>query len=75
MLCWPFFAEQQTNCWFSGNHWGIGIEIGGHAKREEVEGLVKELMVGEKGIMMMKAAMKWKKKAEEATACSSGSST
>ncbi|CAK9139136.1 unnamed protein product [Ilex paraguariensis] len=25
MLCWPIFAEQQTNCWFSGSHWGIGI--------------------------------------------------
>ncbi|CAK9180033.1 unnamed protein product, partial [Ilex paraguariensis] len=67
-------GEQQTNCWFCCNHLGIGIEIGGHAKREEVEGLVRELIVGEKGKVMKKKAMEWKKKAEEATTCSSGSS-
>lgn len=27
IICWPFFAEQQTNCWYSCTKWGIGMEI------------------------------------------------
>ncbi|XP_049398947.1 7-deoxyloganetin glucosyltransferase-like [Solanum stenotomum] len=34
MLCWPFFAEQQTNCWFSETKWGIGMEIDNNVKRD-----------------------------------------
>jgi UDP:flavonoid glycosyltransferase YjiC (YdhE family) len=29
IICWPFFADQQTNCQYSCNEWGIGIEIEG----------------------------------------------
>ncbi|KAG5543975.1 hypothetical protein RHGRI_016654 [Rhododendron griersonianum] len=43
-------------------------------KREKVEGLVRELMVGEKGKEMKRRAMEWKKFAEEATQSSSSSS-
>ncbi|KAI3989711.1 hypothetical protein MKX01_009203 [Papaver californicum] len=67
MICWPFFAEQQTNCRYSCAHWGIGMEIDNNVKRDEVEKLVRELMEGEKGIEMKSKAMEWKKKAEEAT--------
>ncbi|CAN4092448.1 unnamed protein product [Withania somnifera] len=74
MICWPFFAEQQTNCWFKGTQWGIGMEIDNNVKRAEVESLVKELMIGEKGKEMKKKAMEWKKLAEEAAAESTGSS-
>ncbi|KAH0878236.1 hypothetical protein HID58_065630, partial [Brassica napus] len=29
MICWPFFAEQPTNCKFCCDEWGVGMEIGG----------------------------------------------
>nr|GMC50570.1 7-deoxyloganetin glucosyltransferase-like [Ipomoea batatas] len=74
MLCWPFFAEQQTNCYYACNKWGIGREIDSNVKRDEVEKLVRELMEGEKGGEMKKKAMEWKKLAEEAATSSIGSS-
>ncbi|CAK9163139.1 unnamed protein product [Ilex paraguariensis] len=67
VICWPFFAEQQTNCRYSCVEWGIGMEIDNDVKRDEVEELVKELMEGEKGKEMKKRAMEWKNKAEEAS--------
>ncbi|KAJ4716869.1 Glycosyltransferase [Melia azedarach] len=67
LMCWPFFAEQQTNCLYSCTKWGIGIEIDGDVKREKVERLVRELMEGEKGKEMRSRSMEWKKKAEAST--------
>ncbi|XP_058096860.1 7-deoxyloganetin glucosyltransferase-like [Magnolia sinica] len=67
VICWPFFAEQQTNCRFSCTEWGIGMEIDNDVRRDGVEGLVRELMDGEKGQKMRKKAMEWKKVAENAT--------
>ncbi|KAH1207968.1 7-deoxyloganetin glucosyltransferase [Glycine max] len=67
MLCWPFFADQPTNCRYICNEWEIGIQIDTNVKREEVEKLVSELMVGEKGKKMREKTMGLKKKAEEAT--------
>jgi UDP:flavonoid glycosyltransferase YjiC (YdhE family) len=67
MLCWPFFGDQQTNCKYACNEWGIGMEIDNGAKRGEVEKIVRELMEGNKGKKMKKKAMEWKKLAEEAT--------
>ncbi|MCL7031528.1 hypothetical protein MKW94_007025 [Papaver nudicaule] len=67
MICWPFFAEQQTNCRYSCVHWGIGMEIDNNVKRDDVEELVRELMEGEKGKEMKVKAMEWKKKAQEST--------
>ncbi|CAJ1947224.1 unnamed protein product [Sphenostylis stenocarpa] len=32
MLCWPFFADQPTNCRNICNDWGIGIEIDTNVK-------------------------------------------
>ena len=66
MVCWPFFAEQQTNCRYC-TEWGIGMEIDNNVERGEVEKLVREMMEGEKGKSMKKAAMEWRTKAEEAT--------
>jgi UDP:flavonoid glycosyltransferase YjiC (YdhE family) len=66
MICWPAFAEQPTNCWFSCNKWGIGMEIE-DVNRGEEEKLVRELMAGDKGKEMKKRAMERKKLAEEAT--------
>ncbi|XP_020090167.1 7-deoxyloganetin glucosyltransferase-like [Ananas comosus] len=67
MLCWPFFAEQQTNCRYTCAEWGIGMEIDGDVKRKEVEGLIREIMGGEKGKEMKRRAMEWKDMAAKAT--------
>ncbi|KAJ9560404.1 hypothetical protein OSB04_005564 [Centaurea solstitialis] len=64
MICWPFFAEQQTNCWFSCNQWGIAMEIDGDVDRKQVEMHVKMLMVEEKGEEMRQMATVWKRKSE-----------
>ncbi|VFQ85543.1 unnamed protein product [Cuscuta campestris] len=71
MLCWPFFADQPTNCRFSCVEWGVGMEIDGDVKREVVEGMVRELMEGEKGEEMRRKAMEWKKLAQDAGAAGS----
>jgi len=73
MLCWPFFADQPTNCRYICNEWEIGMEIDTNAKREELEKLVNELMVGEKGKKMGQKTMELKKKAEEETRPGGGS--
>ncbi|MCD7449633.1 hypothetical protein HAX54_000863 [Datura stramonium] len=65
VICWPFFAEQQTNCRYSCCEWEIGMEII-DLKRSEVEILVRELMEGEKGKKMKLKAMNWKVEAEKA---------
>ncbi|CAJ2665767.1 unnamed protein product [Trifolium pratense] len=67
MLCWPFFADQPTNCRYICNEWKIGMEIDTNVKREEVEKLINELMEGEKAKKMRQKAMELKKKAEENT--------
>ncbi|KAL7262586.1 hypothetical protein ACSBR1_000865 [Camellia fascicularis] len=73
MVCWPFSADQQTNCWHCCTQWGIGMEIDNDVKKNEVESLVRELMVGGKGKQMKKKAMEWKRLAQEATESSSDS--
>ncbi|WJX65693.1 7-deoxyloganetin glucosyltransferase [Trifolium repens] len=67
MLCWPFFADQPANCRYIFNEWEIGIEIDTNVKREEVEKLVNELMVGEKGKKMRQKTIAMQKKAVEDT--------
>ncbi|XVF61592.1 hypothetical protein PTKIN_Ptkin08bG0142400 [Pterospermum kingtungense] len=73
LICWPFFAEQQTNCRYACTTWGIGMEINPDVKREEVKVLVKETMEGENGKRMRLNALEWKKKAE--ASCSNGGSS
>lgn len=67
VICWPFFAEQQTNCRYACTSWGIGVEVNHDVKREEVTRLVEEMIRGDKGKELRKRASEWKKKAEEAT--------
>ncbi|KAF7816976.1 7-deoxyloganetin glucosyltransferase-like [Senna tora] len=74
MICWPFFAEQQTNCRFACKEWGVGMEIEGEVRREGVERLVRELMEEEKGKQMEEKALEWKKLAQEAASAPHGSS-
>nr|CAD1826915.1 unnamed protein product [Ananas comosus var. bracteatus] len=59
--------EQQTNCRYTCAEWGIGMEIDGDVKRKEVEGLIREIMGGEKGKEMKSRAMEWKDMAAKAT--------
>ncbi|KAL9249730.1 7-deoxyloganetin glucosyltransferase-like protein [Drosera capensis] len=74
MICWPFFADQQTNTWFSCEKWGIAMEIDSEVTRHKVEKQVRELMEGEKGKDMRKKAKEWKRLAHEAIAPPAGSS-
>ncbi|XP_030528251.1 (R)-mandelonitrile beta-glucosyltransferase-like [Rhodamnia argentea] len=66
MLCWPCSGDQQTNRKYICDDWGVGLEMDGDVKRDEVERLVRELMEGEVGKKMRSKAMEWKKLAEEA---------
>ncbi|XP_052200651.1 7-deoxyloganetin glucosyltransferase-like [Diospyros lotus] len=75
LACWPFFAEQQTNCWACCTRWGIGMEVEEAVERGKVERLVRELIAGEKGREMRKRAGEWKKHAEDAAESSTGSSS
>ncbi|CAI8585582.1 unnamed protein product [Vicia faba] len=73
MICWPFFSEQHTNCRFSCHEWGIGLEIE-DAKRDKIEGLVRELMDEEKGKEMKEKALRLKELAIDASCGPYGSS-
>ncbi|KAF3793725.1 hypothetical protein EJ110_NYTH01829 [Nymphaea thermarum] len=64
MLCWPFFAEQPTNCRCACDDWGIGVEI--EVKRGEVARLLRLVMEGEKGKEMRERTKRWKHEAEKA---------
>jgi len=67
MLSWPFFAEQQTNCRYKRTEWGVGMEIGGEVRRDELADIIREAMDGEKGLEMRRRAVEWKEKAVKAT--------
>jgi UDP:flavonoid glycosyltransferase YjiC (YdhE family) len=67
MLSWPFFAEQQTNCRYKRTEWGVGMEIGGEVRRDELADIIREAMDGEKGLEMRRLALEWKQKAVKAT--------
>ncbi|PON50348.1 UDP-glucuronosyl/UDP-glucosyltransferase [Trema orientale] len=74
MICWPFFADQQTNCWLCCNKWGVGMEIDNNANRDEIELLVRGLIEGEKGQEMKEKVMEWKQMVQDATIGPTGSS-
>lgn len=67
MICWPFFSDQPTNCWFSCNKWGIAMGlIDSDVKRNGVEELARKLMEGVEGKKLKKNVMELKSLAEEA---------
>ncbi|CAL4887835.1 unnamed protein product [Urochloa decumbens] len=74
MLCWPFGADQQTNCRFACTEWRVGVEIGSDVKREEVERMVRDVMGGEKGVELRRRAAEWKERAAAAASQPGGSS-
>jgi len=68
MLCWPFFAEQQTNCRYACTEWGVAAEVGGDVRREAVAARIREAMRGDgKGSEMARRAAGWKEAAARAT--------
>lgn len=67
MICWPFFAEQQTNCKYARTVWEVGMEVNHDVKRDDVAALVKEMMESDRGKQLRKNAVEWKKKAAAAT--------
>ncbi|KAF5194098.1 Glycosyltransferase [Thalictrum thalictroides] len=69
VICWPFNADQQTNCYCACNSsiWGIGMEINPDVKHDQVSSQIIEMMKGENGKQMRMKAQEWKQKAEEAT--------
>jgi hypothetical protein len=60
VISWPFFADQQTNCRYQCEQWGVGMEIDSNVQRDAVAGLITEIMEGEKGKGMRKRAVEWK---------------
>ncbi|CAL5203407.1 unnamed protein product [Lathyrus oleraceus] len=66
-ICWPFFAEQQTNCRYLCNIWKIGMEINYDVKRDDITKIVIEVMEGQKGKEMRQKSLEWKKKTIIAT--------
>ncbi|KAM3373194.1 hypothetical protein ACQJBY_019905 [Aegilops geniculata] len=68
MLCWPFFAEQQTNSRYACVEWGVGMEVGDDVRREVVEARIREVMGGEGvGREMRQKAAEWSEIAVRAT--------
>ncbi|GJN21421.1 hypothetical protein PR202_gb08893 [Eleusine coracana subsp. coracana] len=67
VLCWPFFAEQQTNCRYACVEWGVGMEVGDNVRRDVLESRIREAMAGDKGKEMRKRAEEWKEVAVRAT--------
>ena len=68
MLCWPFFAEQQTNCRYACAEWGVGMEVAGDVRREALEARIREAMAGDKRWeMRRRRAEEWKEAAVRAT--------
>jgi len=63
MLCWPFFAEQQTNCRYKCVEWGVAMEVGDDVRREAVEARIREAMGGDKGKDMARRAAEWREAA------------
>ncbi|KAJ4828660.1 hypothetical protein Tsubulata_019531 [Turnera subulata] len=67
MLCWPFFAEQQTNCKYACTVWGVGMEVDHDVRREDVAAIIKEMMESQKGKQLREKAREWKNKALHST--------
>nr|BAF75882.1 glucosyltransferase [Dianthus caryophyllus] len=67
-ICWPFFADQPTNCWLCCEKWRVGVEMDVDVRREQVEQVVNELMGGRvKGDTMKERAVQLKYMSEKET--------
>ncbi|XP_031115383.1 7-deoxyloganetic acid glucosyltransferase-like [Ipomoea triloba] len=52
MICWPFFADQQTNSRFVGEVWKVGLDMKDVCDRSSVENMIRELMDKRKGELL-----------------------
>ncbi|XP_037431743.1 7-deoxyloganetin glucosyltransferase-like [Triticum dicoccoides] len=66
VISWPFFADQQTNCRYQCNEWGVGMEIDSNVQSDAVADLITEVMEGDKGQVMKKKVQEWREKAVKA---------
>ncbi|KVH79589.1 UDP-glycosyltransferase 85C2-like [Cynara cardunculus var. scolymus] len=71
MICWPFLADQMTDCRYICKEWEVGLEMGNGVKRKEVKRVIQELMGDDR---MRNKAMEWKVKAHIATGPNGSSS-
>uniref|UniRef100_M8CC56 Cyanohydrin beta-glucosyltransferase n=1 Tax=Aegilops tauschii TaxID=37682 RepID=M8CC56_AEGTA len=67
VLGWPMVSEQTTNCRQVSTAGNIGAELPQEARGDEIAALVREMMVGEKGIEAREKTLEWKRLAEDAT--------
>lgn len=67
MLGWPMLSEQTTNCRQVCMSWGNGAELPREAGSDEIVALVREMMVGKKGMDAREKALEWKRLADGAT--------
>lgn len=67
MICWPNGVDQQTNVGYVCAKWKVRLEAdGGDVKRDDIEGVIRELLGGEKGKQLKERAMEVKALAEDA---------
>lgn len=68
LICCPFFNDQILHRKYVCTEWGLGMEMDSeNVRRDEVEKLVREMIIGEKGMKLREKARLWKKMAKEAT--------
>lgn len=62
MLCWPCSGDQFMDCRFICVEWEIGLEIESTVDRDNVERLIRELMMkqGDTGSRLRKRAREWR---------------
>ncbi|XP_065010669.1 7-deoxyloganetic acid glucosyltransferase-like [Musa acuminata AAA Group] len=74
MLCWPFFADQQTNSRFVGEVWRVGLDMKDMHGRDIVEKMVREMMEGNKAEELRTSAAKMAERARDSVSSTGGSS-
>ncbi|CAN0858494.1 Linamarin synthase 2 [Linum grandiflorum] len=63
MICWPFFADQQTNCRYACTEWRVAVELSRDVKRNELSDVIHEVMLGGNWKKMKKKSLEWKTRA------------
>ncbi|KDP44850.1 hypothetical protein JCGZ_01350 [Jatropha curcas] len=56
MICWPYFADQQTNSRFVSEVWKLGLDMKDVCNRKVVEKMVNDLMVNKREEFVRSAA-------------------
>jgi UDP:flavonoid glycosyltransferase YjiC (YdhE family) len=64
MICQPCFGDQKVNARYISQVWRIGLELEGDLKRDEIDRVIKKLIVDEEGEAMRENAKKLKENVE-----------